>query len=112
MTFFGHLIHWRVILFDGRDRVAYCVDPYGDKGPVCFNSSRPQQVLRALQAIMRVRLGWRLEVCANQWQLGNDGHSCGIWVIWLCKKLEKFTHFVTTCDIGSDFESWATLEAP
>ena len=109
MLIFSDQVHWRVLLLDGRSKVAYCVDPYGNQGPVSFMSSRARQVLHALQDMLGGRAGWRIQVTHNPWQQSNDGHSCGMWVIWLC---ERFMEHVATCTVGSDFESWAAQERP
>lgn len=109
MLIFSDQVHWRVILLDGRTKVAYCAEPYGNAGPVSFSSSQPQQVLQALRVMLSERAGWKVQVTCNPWQQSNDGHSCGMWVIWIC---EKFMHFVATCATDSDFQTWATRERP
>ena len=109
MLKFSDQVHWRVVLLDGRPKVAYCVYPYGNEGPVSFMSSRAQQVLHALQDMLRGRANWRIQITHSPWQQSSDGHSCGMWIIWLCG---KFMENVATCTVDSDFESWVAQERP
>ena len=105
---FGDHIHWRVILLDGRSKIAYCMDPYGNEGPLSFLSRQPQQVLSALEAMLSGRHGWSIRITQTPWQHWSDSHSCGMWVIWLC---EMFMKFVAQGEEGSDFETWAASNA-
>ena len=109
VTMFSDGVHWRAVLFDGRTRVAYCVDPYGNQGPVSFQSRQPQRVLIALRSLLSSKASWRVQVTSTAWQRSNDGHSCGMWIIWLC---EKFMKFVINGDSNVDFEAWAAHERP
>ena len=109
MIVFGDGVHWRLICLDGRSKTAYCLDPYGHEGPVSFHSDKACQVLQALGDLLQGQHGWQVQVTRTPWQGRSDGHSCGMWVIWLS---EKFMMYVATEVPNPDFEVWASIERP
>ncbi len=71
---FGDNVHWRVVCLDGRRKIAYCIDPYGNQGGLSFRSREANVVLNALKAMLNQRTGWTIRVTANGWQSASDGH--------------------------------------
>ena len=104
-------MHWRVLCMDGQARKAYCIYPYGDKASISFYSRSARSVLQTLQVVLAEQGSseWTLQVTTHPWQNSCDGHSCGIWVAWLC---ERFMQFVTDRPEESDFERWASAQYP
>ena len=77
VTMFSDGVHWRAFFFDGRTRVAYCVDPYGNQGPVSFQSRQPQRVLIALRRRKEEGGGGNsLRSYSQQWPMRTDLSSC------------------------------------
>ena len=109
MMIFGDDVHWRVICMDGQARKVYCIDPYGDKASISFYSRSARSVLQTLQDVLAEQGSseWTLQVTTHPWQNSCDGHSCGIWVAWLC---ERFMQFVTDRPEEPDFERWASAQ--
>ncbi len=99
---FGDNVHWRVVCLDGRQKVAYCIDPYGNQGCLSFRSRQANVVMNALKAMLNQRTGWTIRVTVHGWQSPSDGHSCGMWAVWLS---HKFMQFATGDQIqDTDFE--------
>ena len=90
---FGDNVHWRVVCLDGRRKIAYCIDPYGDQGCLSFRPREANVVMNALKAMLHQRTGWTIQVTVHGCQSASDGHSCGMWAVWLAHKFNAIHHW-------------------
>lgn len=98
-------IHWRCIHFDPVRKKILCNDPYGNGNPsIRFR----QDVSGALQRLTQVWCqSWTVQETALVMQHRSDGHSCGVWVVWMADEWMKYVQ-AGLPDPG--FEGWLHLQ--
>ncbi len=74
MIVLGDDTHWRLLMIDGPNKRMYTYDPLGTSFP-----GQVQQTLHRLTEKTRSQWTWY----NNSWKYQQDGHSCGVWVIFM-----------------------------
>ena len=98
--------HWRCIHFDPVRRKVLCIDPYGNGNPdICLS-----QDLKAATKDMLGQwcLAWTVEETQLIMQHRSDGHSYGVWTIWLT---DEWMQFVQAGLPSPGFEQWLSQKA-
>ncbi len=106
---FSDNAHWRCIHFDPVRQQILCMDPYGNGNT---NIKFRQDVKRALERVVAGWCpSWTVRETTLRMQHMTDGHSCGIWVIWMADEWLQYLHAGLA---NMEFEDWLQrkLNAP
>ena len=94
-------MHWRCICLDPIRQQVLCIDPYGYGNP---SVSFRRDVRGAFERVIQQSCpSWTVDETRLAMQPGSDGHSCGIWAIWIN---DEWMKYVQAGLPAPGFEAW------